>query len=123
MKWPLISRQNGVDRARYEQVIDQRDEARSEAARHVCKIVELCAEIDALREQHQPFQHADGLTSRLHRALRACAGYRADAAQERRRADRLQQRLDDALGLNTSKVLDGRLWQHTRHDKKTRTVS
>jgi hypothetical protein len=52
MRSPLIWRRNGVDRARYEQVIDQRDEARTEAADHVCKIVELCGEIDALREQH-----------------------------------------------------------------------
>lgn len=51
MNWPLIWRRNGVDRARYEQVIDQRDDARKEAAEHVCKIVGLCSEIDALREQ------------------------------------------------------------------------
>lgn len=51
MRWPLIWRRNAVDRARYEQVIDQRDEARTEAAQHVCKIVELCGEVDELREQ------------------------------------------------------------------------
>ncbi|MFF7880949.1 hypothetical protein ACH40F_08280 [Streptomyces sp. NPDC020794] len=62
MRWPLIWRRNGADRARYEQVIDQRDEARKEAAEHVCKIVELCSEVDALREQYAVAR--DQLTAR-----------------------------------------------------------
>lgn len=55
---------------------------------------------------------------RLTRALRACARYRTALTAETRRADQLQRRLDDALGLNTAQVDDGRRWQHTRHDKK-----
>lgn len=55
---------------------------------------------------------------RLTRALRACARYRAALADATHRADQLQHRLDDALGLNTSQIDDGRLWQQTRPDKK-----
>ncbi|MFF3511582.1 hypothetical protein [Streptomyces sp. NPDC002573] len=154
MRWPLMSRKNGVPRGRYEQVIDQRDEARSEAAQHVCKIVELCREIDALTDQrdtahkrladyghrrtvsdvleeHEAHRKAlaraidsglernwDQLTEDAARLRKAAAEWMADSETERKRADHLQARLDDALGLNTSQVEDGRLWQHTRTDKK-----
>jgi hypothetical protein len=93
-----MRRRNGVDRARYEQVVDQRDEARSEAARHVGTIVERSTEIDSLREE--------------------LAATRKVLAAETRRANHLQRRLDDCLGFNTSQVTDGRLWQQTRTDKK-----
>ncbi|PWG13939.1 hypothetical protein DF268_08730 [Streptomyces sp. V2] len=36
---------------------------------------------------------------------------------EQHRADRLQVRLDQALGLDSVHVLDGRRWQQTRQDK------
>lgn len=51
MSWPLMRRRKGVDRARYEQVVDQRDEAVKEAADHVEKIAELCGDINGLREE------------------------------------------------------------------------
>lgn len=97
MRSPLIWRRNGVDRSRYEQVIDQRDDARKEAANHVCKIVELCNEIDALRDQY--------------------AAARAGAEAEKRRADQIQARLDDACGFNHPAVEAGQHWQERRLDK------
>lgn len=36
---------------------------------------------------------------------------------EQKRANRLQQRLDDALGLNTPAMADGARWQERRQDK------
>lgn len=42
---------------------------------------------------------------------------------EKRRADGLQRRLDDAMGLNTSQVEDGRLWQSTRTDGGRKPVT
>lgn len=106
MNWPLMRRSNAVQRARYEQVIDQRDAARSEAAQHVCKIVKLCGENDQLREE-----------------LTAVRKQLGDYEAEKKRADQLQRRLDDACGLNTSQITDGRLWQHTRADKPKGAVS
>jgi predicted RNase H-like nuclease (RuvC/YqgF family) len=44
------------------------------------------------------------------------AEWRAQAQAEKRRADGLQKRLDDACGLNTSKVAEGRNWQQNRQD-------
>jgi hypothetical protein len=58
------------------------------------------------------------LERRLARALKSCARWMDATWVEARHADRLQQRLDDCLGLNTSQVMDGRRWQHTRVDKK-----
>lgn len=43
--------------------------------------------------------------------------WRADFEAEKKRADQLQQRLDEACGLNDGRVEDGRHWQHTRSDK------
>jgi hypothetical protein len=54
---------------------------------------------------------------RLTRALRACARYRAALAAETRRADRLQRRLDDLLGLNTPAITLGETWQDRRDQK------
>jgi chromosome segregation ATPase len=146
MRWPLIWRQNGVNRARYEQVIDQRDEARTEAAEHVCKIVELCNEVDGLREQlaargqlvqqrgtalgrisnrldhiESEYSHIDGyaarMEERLDRALKAAARYLAAYHAEKKRADGLQAQLDHALGLNDPAVEAGQHWQARRMDK------
>ncbi|MGW4493835.1 hypothetical protein [Streptomyces sp. NPDC004376] len=44
-------------------------------------------------------------------------GWQAHYAAEKKRADRLQKQLDDALGLNTAGVADGRHWQTTRADR------
>lgn len=123
-----MRRRDGVDRARYEQVIEQRDVARTEAAQHVCKIVELCAEVDGLREQLAAVRRrmaslrrtadTEALVRRLDVSRKAASRVLAAYHAEKHRADRLQARLDDALGLNDPHVKDGRYWQQTRADKK-----
>ncbi|GGW15848.1 hypothetical protein GCM10018980_51250 [Streptomyces capoamus] len=54
---------------------------------------------------------------RLTRALRACARYRKALAAEQRRADQLQRRLDNAVGLNITAVAHGETWQERREQK------
>ncbi|MFJ8145996.1 hypothetical protein ACIQ6R_13080 [Streptomyces sp. NPDC096048] len=44
-------------------------------------------------------------------------------AEEKQRADRLQARLDDALGLNDGAVEAGRHWQHRRSDRGPKEVT
>lgn len=128
MNWPLMRRSRAVPRARYEQVIDQRDEARTEAAQHVDTIVDRSREIDRLREQLAA-AHKRNLTlrrtadtavlaRRLDVAHRAGARILAAYVAEKRRADHLQARLDDACGLNHPALDDGRHWQSTRSDTK-----
>jgi len=62
----------------------------------------------------------DLLVSRRQRVIARKAGARILAAYlaEKRRADLLQQRLDDACGLTDSRVEDGRHWQQRRDDKR-----
>jgi hypothetical protein len=68
------------------------------------------------------------VSRRLTRALRACARYRAalnktatewmtECQAHALRADRLQRRLDDSLGLNTAPVVLGETWQDRREQK------
>jgi len=52
-------------------------------------------------------------------ARKAAARILAAYAVEKQRADRLQQRLDQALGLDSGPVTSGRHWQHRREDKNT----
>jgi hypothetical protein len=54
---------------------------------------------------------------RLTRALRACARYRAAATAEKQRADHLQARFDDLLGLNDPAITAGETWQDRREQK------
>lgn len=99
MRWPLVSR------ARYEAV----------AYRAHCtgeQLVGTAIVNDCLTDANLT------VARRLTRALRACARYRAALTAETRRADRLQQRLDDALGLNTHAITTGATWQNRRTDKK-----
>lgn len=118
------------DRLRHERdtAIEQRDTAkynRGQALRQNASLdsanrrlhgrnLELGKRISKLTEADPTYTAS--LESRLARALTACRRYRASLTAETRRADHLQKRLDDALGLNTSKVLDGRHWQYTRGD-------
>lgn len=61
----------------------------------------------------------DLLVSRRQRVIarKAAARILAAWATERKRADRLQNQLDDALGLNTSAVAHGAGWQDRRENK------
>jgi hypothetical protein len=61
-------------------------------------------------------EYAARLEQRITRLRHVAARILAKATTETRRADLLQARLDDACGLNSSAVMDGRYWQQTRHD-------
>ncbi|WP_159056574.1 hypothetical protein [Streptomyces yokosukanensis] len=60
----------------------------------------------------------DQLIAEAARLNAAATEWMTECQAHATRADRLQRRLDDSLGLNTSQVEDGRYWQQTRHDTK-----
>ncbi|TGZ14688.1 hypothetical protein DV517_61710 [Streptomyces sp. S816] len=99
MKWPLVSR------ARYE-ALAYRAHYTGE------QLVGTSIVNDCLTDANLT------VARRLTRAVRACARYRAALTVETRRADRLQARLDDALGLNAHAVVAGAMWRDRRTDKK-----
>jgi hypothetical protein len=115
-------------RARHEHTVEQLAEAREELAdwkgsaiRVAGRNTELSRRLDASRDvSFIDTEYAGELEKRLTRALHACARYRAELAVETHRADHLQQRLDDALGLNTAGVELGTGWQDRREDKRFR---
>ncbi|MFH9403310.1 hypothetical protein ACH4JS_26695 [Streptomyces sp. NPDC017638] len=63
------------------------------------------------------------LERRVARLLKVGARLIAARDTERQRADHLQQRLDDAMGLNTAAVIAGRNWQRHREDGGRRVAS
>lgn len=107
--------------ARVQQLIEERDEAREDAADFKSAAVRTAGRNTVLAKAEAAHDaDLDHMADRIDRVLRACARYRAAHAAERRRADRLQHRLDDALGLNHPAITDGRNWQHTRQDKQVK---
>jgi hypothetical protein len=82
--------------------------------------LELGSRISALTEADP--EYTARLERRVARLLRVAVRLYAGGHAEKLRADHLQQRLDDACGLNAPAVLAGSGWQTTRHDKKTRTA-
>ncbi|GGR70816.1 MULTISPECIES: hypothetical protein [Streptomyces] len=66
---------------------------------------------------------AAALERRVARLLKVGARLLAARDAEQQRADHLQQRLDDALGLNTAAVIAGRHWQSHREDGGRRVAS
>jgi hypothetical protein len=92
MRLPVSRARYNALAAQYERVIAERDTARTERdqARH------------ATSTTARRFEDADAANIRLEGRNRA-----------------LQQRLDDALGLNTLAVEDGKNWQTRRTDKPT----
>lgn len=82
---------------------------------------ELGARLSALTESDPDYLTA--LEKRLHRALSFTGRTLAALWTEQHRADQLQQRLDDACGLNDSRVQDGQYWQRTREDQRHKGVS
>ncbi|MFJ9214270.1 hypothetical protein [Streptomyces sp. NPDC102264] len=113
-------------RTQIEQLVDQRDEARRDAAAHLGAARRTAARNTHLTEQLQDARAEDlgdsitdaiGYERRIVRMARAVARLSAALTAEARRADRLQQRLDSALGLDSPAIADGALWQQHRTDK------
>lgn len=71
---------------------------------------------DALGEQKRHLNWGQ-LIAEVGQLNGAAQAWMADHAAEKQRADHLQRRLDQALGLDARPVLDGRHWQDTRQDK------
>lgn len=91
------------------QILDQLAAADGANRRLYGRNVELGDRINALA-QGAP-QHTAKLHARVNRLLKAIERLGAIAVAERRRADRLQQRLDDAVGLPKAGIHDSARWQ------------
>lgn len=92
MRWPFVSR------TRYDAAVGQSEYATAE-------LIDTRIVNDCLTDANL------AVARRLTRALRACARYRTALAAEQRRADQLQRRLDDAVGLKPRRIEDSSRWQ------------
>lgn len=127
MKWPFVSRRRyeadldavKADRERIRGERDQfkqdRDAQRTTATTAARQfddagsvIACLTADLAAARERLAEVEAASCDTAAAH--------WSAQARREKKRADRLQARLDDAVGLTDPRVEDGRNWQQNRQD-------
>jgi len=97
--------------ARYnrEQIIRQHAEASAANSRLHGRNVELGRRLNRLSEADP--EYAAALECRVGRLLKAVARVGAIAVAERRRADHLQQRLDDAVGILKAGIRDSARWQ------------
>jgi predicted RNase H-like nuclease (RuvC/YqgF family) len=105
--------------------------------RHDAEIANLKADIERLRGERDQFEKdRDAITAAARRdvakaqATIACLKEDLAAASPggettaslRRRIKNLQKQYDDAMGLNTSQVLEGAHWQETREDRGLRVM-
>jgi chromosome segregation ATPase len=82
------------------------------------RVLELGRRLTKLAEADP--EYAATLEQRVDRLRRVGARLLAAYTGEKKRADRLQAELDDALGLNQPDIVDGRDWQSRRQDKPQR---
>ncbi|MFE7626059.1 hypothetical protein [Streptomyces sp. NPDC057509] len=94
--------------ARYVEVVEQRDEARQDAA-SLLSAANLSAYYIATADAP--------LRDRLSRALEACTRYRAEAAALRRELAAARAAYDHAVGLDSPALDLGRHWQQRRSDR------
>jgi hypothetical protein len=92
-----------------QQIARQLAEADAANRRLAGRNVELGVRLSAYAESDPEYLTA--LEKRLDRALKACARWMDIAWTEGRRADRLQTRLDDAVGLKPCRIEDSSRWQ------------
>ncbi|MFF1958013.1 hypothetical protein ACFVWX_13605 [Streptomyces sp. NPDC058220] len=120
---PWISRTRLADmQARIEQLVEERDGARKDAGAHLrasLRTAVRCRELATAGAVQQGLRVGD--MRRADRRIRwsrlALARVAAALTAETRRADALQRRLDDALGLNDRDVAAEDRWQERRTDK------
>jgi len=94
------------------------DNLRARISAYQAQVNDYHQRIDADRvRQSTAIVRGVRLSARLDRMVRATARYRAALAAETRRADRLQARLDNALGLDHPAIDAGAQWQDRRTDK------
>jgi predicted nucleic acid-binding Zn-ribbon protein len=75
----------------------------------------------ALSGQRRLAVDLDNREQRLAQQARVIADLRAELDRANRRADRLQQQYDSAVGLDSPALDDGARWQQRREDKKAVT--
>lgn len=101
-----------------EQILRQLAEADSANRRLHDRTLELGRRISALTEADP--EYAARLERRVARLLKVIARLYARGHAEKVRADHLQRRLDQALGLDQAAVMAGAAWQERRDDKRGR---
>lgn len=97
------------------QLLRQLAEADATNRRLEGRVLELGRRLTKLAEADP--EYAVVLERRVTRLRRVGARILAAYTAEKKRADRLQAELDDALGLNHPDIADGRNWQSRRPDK------
>lgn len=100
------------------QIVAQFADADATNRRLMGRNLELGRRLGALGESDP--EYAASLERRVARLLLVGARLLAAYAVQKRRADRLQRRLDDACGLDHPAVDAGQHWQSTRSDKPRR---
>ena len=101
-----------------EQVLRQNAEQDATNRRSHGRILELGRRLSAVREADP--EYAASLERRVARLRLVGVRILAAYAAEKKRADRLQTRLDDACGLDHPAVVEGAARQARRHDKPRR---
>jgi MoxR-like ATPase len=107
-------------RARYVEVLDERDAARRSAKESGDSVIQLAASTArAGQEAERGRAVARSLrsASRLGRALRACARYRAESAALRQQVAAVLAAYDHAVGLDSPALDMGVHWQQRRSDR------
>lgn len=100
-----------ISRHRYNE-LQARADMYAENARDARKVQR--AALDNAAKIAEKFVDADDRTNTVEKQLDEA---KAAIADRDRRIERLQARLDDALGLNTPGVLSGARWQERRSDR------
>jgi hypothetical protein len=129
MRWPLVSRRYHereleyvkADRERLRGERDQfakdRDTQQAVARSATRQFTDADEELIATRIVNDCLTR-DLAEVRKQLAERDTDGWQAQFEQERKRADRLQRRLDDAVGLKSGGIEDSSQWQPALRDKK-----
>ncbi|MDL5205081.1 hypothetical protein [Streptomyces sp. ALI-76-A] len=98
------------------QVLRQLAHADADNRRLNGRLLELGRRLTSLTEADP--EYAARLERRVARLLAVAGRLYLGREAEQQRAEHLQQRLDDACGLNDARVEHGRHWQETRDDKR-----
>lgn len=104
-----------------EQVLRQNAQLDAANRRVAGRNLELGKRLSQLTEADP--EYAARLEKRVARLRQVAARLLAGLTAEKRRADLLQGRLDDACGLNSLAVEAGRHWQENRHDRGPKVVA
>lgn len=112
-------------KTRYQQVLDQRNEARQAAGAHLRAAGFTAGQVITADDVTARYRHGMHvatirgirLAGRLDRMVRATARLRAELAAETRRANAAQAAYDHAVGLDSPALDLGAHWQERRSDR------